>query len=240
MRMIPDPTGRFRDRPFYEPEELDRDCEERLSTFLREIHGKVVFPVVTDDFTKLIERHVEDFDPYADLSGYGEGVEGVTEFRARHKPTVRIAADLSNEGHRESRLRTTLTHELGHVLHHAWLFDERHGGGLFPEPARHNDVQVCKRDTLLEAPLTDWMEWQAGHVCGAFLMPITRVRKLAETVARSTPPPPLEAITAESAFGAALINAVIDGFAVSREAAQVRLLRLNILTSPARQPRRVA
>lgn len=240
MRMIADPTGRFRERPFYEPEELDRDCEKRLSTFLREIHGKVAFPVATDDLTKLIERHVEDFDPYADLSGYGEGVEGVTEFRPHHKPAVRIAAGLSNETHRENRLRTTLTHELGHVLYHTWLFDQRHGGGLFPAPARTDDVQVCKRDTLLEAPLTDWMEWQAGHACGAFLMPITRVRKLAQDIARTTPPPALEAITADSAFGRALIEAVVQGFSVSREAAEVRLRRLELLSSPARRPARIA
>jgi hypothetical protein len=236
MKMIADPTGRFRERPFYEPDELDRDCEKTLSAFLRDIHGKVAFPVVTDDLTKLIERHVEDLDPYADLSGYGQGVEGVTEFRPHHKPTVRIAAALSNETFRENRLRTTLTHELGHVLYHTWLFDQRHGGSLFPLPARTDDVQVCKRDTMLDAPQTDWMEWQAGHVCGAFLMPISRIRKLIEDTARTTPPPALEPITAETAFGRALIDSVIDRFAVSREAAEVRLRRLNALTSPARRP----
>lgn len=240
MRMIADPTGRFRERPYYEPEELDRDCEKRLSTFLREIHGKVEFPVLTDDLTKLIERHVEDFDPYADLSEYGEGVEGVTEFRPHHKPTVRIAADLSSESYRENRLRTTLTHELGHVLYHTWLFDNRHPGGLFPAPARTDDVQVCKRDTLLEAPTADWMEWQAGHVCGAMLMPITRVRKLAQEIAATTPPPPLEEITIQSAFGRTLIEAVVGRFSVSREAAEVRVRRLGILTSPAVRPSRIA
>lgn len=232
MRMIPDPTGRFPERPFYDPAELDLDCEKRINAFLRDVHGKIEFPVVTDDLTKLIERHVRDFDQYADLSLYGPGVEGVTEFYPGNKPNVRISDALSNDAHRENRLRTTLTHELGHVFYHTWLFDQRVAGQLFPKPSqKKNDVQVCKRDTILDAPQSDWMEWQAGHACGALLMPVSRIKALAREVVQRTPPPDMTAIALDSPFASALIDGVVDRFQVSREAARVRLQRLRFLPS---------
>jgi len=230
MKLIPDPTGRFKERPYFDAAELDVDCESRVSKFLRSIHGKVEFPIATDDLTKLIEQHVDDFDSFADLTTlYGEGVEGVTEFRPGKKPIVRIHQDLTGDDARENRLRTTLTHELGHVIYHAWLFDLRDAPSLFPKP-RSNDVQVCKRETILNAPQVDWMEWQAGHVCGAMLMPSSRVRRLAKEVAASNPPPELEAIGPDSAYGRALIRAVSTQFQVSSDAAEVRSHRLGLLS----------
>jgi hypothetical protein len=40
-------------------------------------------------------------------------------------------------------------------------------------------MQICYRDNILDAAQTDWMEWQAGYVCGALLMPASKVRELA-------------------------------------------------------------
>lgn len=231
MKLIPDPTGRFPQRPFYEPAELDIECEKVMSQFLRSLYGKVIYPVSTDDLTKLIERHVDDFDSYANLTAqYGEGVEGVTEFRPGHRPIVRIHEILATDEFRENRLRTTLTHELGHVLFHTWLFDQRSAPSLFPAKPRADDVQVCKRDTLINAPQVDWMEWQAGHACGALLMPASRARKLAREVVERVPPPPLEALVPDSNYGRALILAFCEQFHVSRDAAQVRAHRLNLLS----------
>lgn len=232
MKLIADPTGRFAKRPFYEPAELDSECELLMGNFLRKQRGKVSYPVSTEDLTVLIEQHVNDFDSYADLgSRYGDGVEGVTEFRPGQKPNVRIDRSLMGDSSRENRLRTTLTHEFGHARFHAWLFDERAGPSLFPKPPSQDDVQVCKRETMLDASQSNWMEWQAGHVCGAILMPASRVRRLAKGVAERVPPPALEPITAEGAFGSALIGEVVTAFQVSREAAQVRLHRLQLLSS---------
>lgn len=202
-----------------------------IGKFLRDLYGKVEFPISTDDLTKLLERHVDDLDLYADLTtDYGDGVEGVTEFRPGHKPNVRISTDLSSVEGRENRLRTTLTHELGHVHFHTWLFDDRQQG-LFPH-SKAAAAQVCKRETIIDAPMVDWMEWQAGHVCGAILMPASRVRKAAKDLLQTIKPPDLEPITATGTYGAALIRQVMDRFQVSSEAARIRLLRLEILTSP--------
>jgi hypothetical protein len=229
--MISDPTGRFKERPFYEPGELDRECERLVTMFLKELHGKVDYPIATDDLTKLIERHVADLDSHADLGHYGSGVEGVTEFTPRKKPTVRIAAALAGEAYRENRLRTTLTHELGHVLFHTWLFDLRAGDSLFPIATKKgDDTQICKRDTIVDAPQTDWMEWQAGHVCGAILIPGGRARELAAEVAKRVPPPELAAVTPSTPFARALVDAVVERFQVSADCARVRAQRLNLIS----------
>lgn len=178
MRLAPDPTGRFARRPFYEMTELDTACELLVEGLLLSLHGKVTYPISTDDITKLIERHVEDLDLYADLSSmYGDGVEGVTEFRPDGKPTVRIIAMLADDERRENRLRTTLAHEFGHVHFHSWLFDTQgHTGQLFVDEPRPKAAQVCRRETIVDAPMVDWMEWQAGHISGALLMPVTAIR----------------------------------------------------------------
>jgi hypothetical protein len=47
---------------------------------------------------------------------------------------------------------------------------------LFGSEVPAGGVQVCKRETLINAPTIDWMEWQAGYVCSALLMPATHLR----------------------------------------------------------------
>jgi Zn-dependent peptidase ImmA (M78 family) len=120
-----------------------------------------------------------------------------------------------------NRLRTTLTHELGHVHFHSFLFDGEQSGNLFDDQAVPKSNK-CTRADISQATQTDWMEWQAGYTCGAFLMPATalastiieflRLRRL--TVAR---------FGLFSEDGQELIQAVCDAYEVSRDAARVRL-----------------
>ena len=107
-----DTSGRFRPRPYYTDSELEQICEDAICGFLRERHGKAVFPVSTADLTVLIEQHVDDLDSYSDLE---DGIDGLTHFFPKKKPKVKIASRLQ-EAYLENRLRTTLTHEHGHVL----------------------------------------------------------------------------------------------------------------------------
>jgi hypothetical protein len=227
MRYVRDQTGRFAERPHYEPKELDTMFERIIVDFLKAKHGKVEFPITTDDLTILIERDSEDLDPYADLSVYGDGVEGVTEFVPGRKPRVRIAAALAESENRENRYRTTLTHEYGHVRLHGYLFAvEPRGPGLF-DTQRKTDVIVCKRDRMVTAPRTDWLEWQAGYACGAILMPATHTRQVvADYQTRANL---YGAVPATSKHGQALIEALIQTFQVSRDAARVRLSVLGVL-----------
>jgi hypothetical protein len=219
MRYVRDTTGRFSMRPHYEPIELDQECERVLAAFFG---GAIPKPIETDDLTRLIERDTSDFDPGADLSKYGADVEGVTEFKPGCKPGVRIAGELAYDEVRQNRYRTTLTHEYGHVHFHADLFEgQRHVADLFNPGATVGGQQVCKRDGIINTRHTDWMEWQAGYVCGALLMPITYFRCLVSDYQQT------HKIFGPVAIGSVRATALIDTvrleFRVSADAAQVRL-----------------
>ena len=227
VRYVRDTTGRFSQRPHYKPEDLDRECESIITEFLKNKYGKADFPVTTDDLTLLIERDTDDFDSYADLTVYGNDVEGVTEFQPGKKPIVRISESLSNDERRENRLRTTLTHEYGHVHFHAYLWEVEPPGTDLLRQNPNANKQICKRDTMLEAIQTDWMEWQAGYACGAILMPISRLRRVVGAYQEANNLFGVIGITSE--HGQALITSVQTAFQVSADAARVRLLKLNIL-----------
>jgi hypothetical protein len=51
--------------------------------------------VPTEALTILIERDAADLDLYADLSGEGADVQGVTELAAGARPSVKIARELT-------------------------------------------------------------------------------------------------------------------------------------------------
>jgi hypothetical protein len=123
MKWIADTSGRFGWRPFYDQEELDNECEQIVSNFLLTKNGAFHFPISTDDLCIMIEQDASDLDLYADLSGEGPDVEGVTEFIPHKKPAVRIAQELSVETVNYHRLRTTLAHEYGHVRFHTFLWE---------------------------------------------------------------------------------------------------------------------
>ncbi len=225
MKWVADPTGRFAKRPYYEGEELDRECEGIISAFLRKEHATVSYPITTNDLTILIEREVASLDLYADLSTEGEGVEGMTEFFRQGRPAVHIAAELSESG-REHRLRTTLTHELGHVRFHTflWTFEteppSRVGAGV--------KSPRCHRETVIHARPVDWLEWQAGYASGAFLMPLAALRR---TVGEAWEGMGIVGdLAVASNPGQELIRRVQARYLVSADAARVRLLQLGILT----------
>jgi Zn-dependent peptidase ImmA (M78 family) len=223
MRLVRDTFHGFRERPHYDQAELEDKFERIVVDFLKTKYGKAEFPFRTDDITTLIERDVTDLDQFADLSKYGTAVEGVTEFRRSSKPKVLI----SNTVHRyENRLRTTLTHEYGHVILHGDLFateDRKLNIG----PNQLPTAIYCKRDTMISARKVDWMEWQAGFASGAALMPksyvysaIAPIRDRMGVYGQVEP---------SGEAGTAIINAVIERFQVSREAATVRLKILGFL-----------
>jgi len=230
MRQVRDTTGRFSLRPHYEPLELDRACERLLSDFFRPTHGEIPTPILTDDLTRLIERDTSDFDPGANLRSYGHDVEGVTEFSSTKKPRVRISAELAYDERRENRYRTTLTHEYGHVHFHSYLFAmEPPGGEMFDGKSSSKQIQVCKREAMINAPQIDWMEWQAGYVCGSLLMPISAFRRVvgAYQLAHNLFGP----VAFGSLDATALIELVRKTFLVSTDAARVRLTKLDFLAA---------
>lgn len=224
VRWCPDDKGRFHRRPFYKAEELDAECEKLLADFRRESGRKPDVAIDTDDLTVMIERHVGDLDVYADLSEDGPEVEGVTLFAAQRKPDVAIAERLTSDDRRSNRFRTTLAHELGHVVLHDPLYQEKLAmGDLFA--AVTEERLICKRDTMVDAPMTDWMEWQACYFSGALLMPRRAIIDLAKEHG--------DGITGAPRYGtekgANLVGDAMDRFVVSHDAARVRLSVLGLL-----------
>ncbi len=216
MKWIPDPTGRFPQRPFYERDELDRECEQFVGNFLHARYGKTTYPLVTNDLEVLLEQEVEDLDLWADLSSDGLEVQGKTIFSPKGKPAVQITLELQDPN-RENRLRTTLAHELGHVRFHNYLYG-LHAGA---------PSTCCSDNVIIDASHVDWLEWQAGYCSGAFLMPLNdlrrTVRKAKRQIGFDTEP------TVLSSEGQAFIHMVKDAYLVSVDAARVRLLQLKCL-----------
>jgi hypothetical protein len=225
VRWVRDPTGKFPQRPHYDPAELDAECEHFITTFLKDRHGSVRFPIDTDDIAVLIEREAEGLDLYADLSLEGDGVQGVTDFRINGRPLVRISKDLSLQTHRRNRLRTTLTHELGHVRFHNFLWSL--GQTKLSGRALREASPRCHRNSILGATESDWMEWQAGYASGSFLMPLAALRSVVLRYRQGGAE--FEPIYVETDPGQALLSAVQDQFDVSADAAKVRLLKLGYM-----------
>ncbi len=226
MRWVRDRTGRFIWRPWYNKEEIDDICEEAMTRFLRTRHGLVTYPVSTDDLTRFIEQEADDLDLYADLTVYGGNgvdVEGMTTFVWGGRPRVQIARTLSVAKGREPRLRTTLAHELGHVLLHNFTGERamddlpQVSGDVFTEP-----TTVRPTGPTTEVPQVDWMEWQARYACGALLMPVTALQ---DAISPGRDPTGPQATLAGAAFGR-LIDHVQGYFLVSAAAAHTRLRQL--------------
>jgi hypothetical protein len=230
MKWVQDSTGRFEQRPHFEPGELDAECEAVISGFLVRKHGAIDYPIRSDDLAILLESLAADVDVYADLASEGEGVEGVTYFDPRGgKPRVRIASYLAEDPRRQNRYRTTLAHELGHVVLHSFIWKL--------DPARVSKASLsaasprCRRDGMLSAPARDWMEWQAAYASGAFLMPRSGLDELMETLhpGRGSEPIPDRGGPANE-----LVKEVERRFRVSTEAATVRLLQTGHLGASTR------
>lgn len=220
MKMIPDKTGRFRMRPFWEVAELERMCEETITGLLRKRYGFDRVPVPTEAITVLIERDAAELDVATDLSDEVYDGFGVTLFYAGRKPTVKIARELWEKRSRNNRLRMTLAHEYGHVMLHAWLYETY---------AISKDPQRCYWNTLHPARhVVDWAEWQAGYAGAALLMPDSFMRRAVEAffVERKERPP----VAKDSAEASSLAQRISLAFDVSVEAATVRLAKLSYFT----------
>lgn len=228
MKWVKDNTGRFPRRPHYLPEELDLECEATITTFLKQRHSRVEYPISTDDLTVLVETMVDDLDLYADLSKEAGEVEGVTDFVPGRRPKVRISERLSNDLRVANRFRTTLTHELGHLQFHGCMFELGKSESPLIASVSVPVSNKCKRDKILHAGQSDWMEWQAGYCCGSFLMPLDALRQATRTFIADKNAT-IAQFSLSSPEAEELIDRVCCTFQVSQDAARVRLLQRGVL-----------
>jgi hypothetical protein len=269
MKWVNDATGRFAWRPYYDQAELDNECEQIVSAFLKAKNGTCHFPISTDDLSVMIEQDTSDLDLFADLSAHGNDIEGLTDFFPDKKPAVKITLELSLDSSRSHRLRTTLAHEFGHVRFHSFLWEfnrakrpesniikklvlrrrkylqlcqgfsagtdfknsdrslRNNGGPGQFSGDKSGSCFSCKQGSMLDAPVSDWMEWQAGYVGGAVLMPLTPLRNLF----RKTPAGynGQDWVPVDSNAAQELILHTAEEFDVSTDAARVRLLKLGFI-----------
>jgi hypothetical protein len=226
MIWVPDATGRFRERPHYQPDELDVDCEATIEDVLLKRHGRIDYPVSTEDLFFMLEQ-VACVDAYADFDQVEGDVWGESEFLPGEQPRVGIWRELTEKDRYENPLRTTITHEFTHVRHHGPLFElHRSQAALFGD--NRNKTWICKREQVEGHGKPDWMEWQAGYCSGALLMPrqalrgvFTHFLKDHNIVAAQVGKGTLEEIE--------LVTTVVKRFEVSRKAATVRLRQLRYL-----------
>jgi Zn-dependent peptidase ImmA (M78 family) len=216
-------SGRRQPRPVYfTREQLDELCEEIIVGFCMERYGQELNPVPTEALLQLLEEHAHDVDQLAELP---EGVNGVTLYYWDRKPTVQIDARLTQQHWRETRRRSTLTHECSHAIQHAPLWRE-----LGPEnPGDGPVAQSCRCEYTDDShdQWDEWMEWQARYMSGSFLMPKTRLCRLAQRLAQAKGwKLPLDGELPPSLY---LAEHVVIAFHVSREAAMVRLRQLGFI-----------
>ncbi|MCX6378988.1 MAG: ImmA/IrrE family metallo-endopeptidase [Armatimonadetes bacterium] len=222
MRLIPDKTGRFSCRPFFEDGELDLECDRIITQFLTKKYGCVKLPICTEDLKCLLETKA-DLDLYVTLN---QGEEGKTDFR-RKKPDVHISEILSSEARYENRLRTTLAHEFGHVHFHGPFYEMKKAQLVLDFFGNELElVLVTYRSSVITASETDWLEWQAGYVSGALLMPISHVKP---RVLQYLGQHGTTAVSLESPLAQNLIQKASLRYQVSAVAARVRLQQLGYI-----------
>jgi Zn-dependent peptidase ImmA (M78 family) len=225
-RAIPDPVSGLPWRPFKSEQEIDHECESFLRQFFDLPPGTTIpLPLATDDLTVMIEANAKRLDLYANMR---EQIEGLTTISATALPMVRINRLLTIASHRSNRLRSTLAHELYHVVFHAPYYQEMcKQTNLFESTATQF---VCARSTILRAPRVDWREWQAAYGAGALLMPLTALQQVIRVHSTTYGFPPY---TEGSQEAHAMVAVVASYFEVSHEAAAVRLRQKGVLQAAA-------
>ena len=136
--------------------------------------------------------------------------------------------------YKENRLRTTLLHELGHVVIHDPLWQREFKKLQLPFDTKEHRIQICKRKTLFSKNEPnyenyDWMEWQANYFASAFLMPKDEIYKIYKDFTKGQKS--FTYITVESEKAIKLIDLVSQKFQVSKDAARIRLQIIKILVN---------
>src|SRR5579871_3039525 len=151
MKTFRSKAGPFTEQPFFKPAEIEATCTEELQKL--NLYPSDPAPIRIDRF---IEKRFRIQPAYADLPN---GLLGFTRFSSKGVEEIVVAKALDDEGIKpaERRLRTTLAHEGGHGLLHAYLFalgirpDSLFGDGL----ATDGPKILCRDDGVTGASPTD-------------------------------------------------------------------------------------
>jgi hypothetical protein len=169
--------GRFREQPFFKPNEIETICEEALRKV--ELMPSCAEPI-------RIERFIEKrFGLTPEYSALPQGILGYTMFGSSGPSSMVIAQALADAGTvvAERRINTTLAHEAGHCLLHSHLFALADMPlDLFRDEAVHTEKpKILCRDVPGGAYDGKWWEFQANAAIGPLLMPAGLVTVIVES-----------------------------------------------------------
>lgn len=158
------------DFPGYSGLELDNFAFEIVKRFQPKLlTGEEAFDI--DWFIEVVEDDlIIDFHFTGDL--LPPGIDGCTSISDN---TVYINSELTNNPHDEKYLRSTIAHELGHVILHVPFLRELNIEKIFSQKKKEEQgIQLYRKD---EIPVYKNPEWQAWRFAGALLMPEPAIRK---------------------------------------------------------------
>jgi hypothetical protein len=220
MKTFRTKSGPFSQRPHFEPAEIDRTCDD-------ELRKAGLYPATPQAIRidRFIEKRFKISHEYQELP---EGVLGYTRFAKTGVEAIIISAALEAEKGKvaERRVRTTLAHEAGHGLLHAYLFalDEK-PGHLFDADS-HADHKILCRDVKEDegqkrAYGGRWWEFQANRAMSGLLCPKALVHDALKPFMR--PIGSLGAQVLDENQRADAVRAVADIFDVNPVVARIRI-----------------
>lgn len=222
MRWYKGPEGD--ERLWLEPSEIEQIMEDELRK--AELWPTSTAPAV--DIEAFVENHLRaSLDQHAPLD---PDVLGLTEFRTRQAPVIKINRDLTGSAMDAEwsppgvlgRWRATLAHEATHVVIHGILFELNPDQGVLfgsDQPAASPRLFRClKRDVSASSSRGDWREIQANRGMAALLMPKPMFLDAATDLIGSG--------TSESETLIKAASTLAGLFQVSRESASIRLKTL--------------
>jgi hypothetical protein len=175
MKVLHSTTGPFRERPHYELHDIEMICVDELRS--AGLYPTSPNPIRID---RLIEKRFHITHRYDDLPA---GVLGYTKFGPNGVESIVVARVLSEEGSKvgERRITTTLAHETGHVLLHAYLFAlGSKPRSLFDDADQDVPELLCRDIPAVSSGKRTydgrWWEYQANRAIGGLLLPRELVR----------------------------------------------------------------
>ncbi|MEN6537877.1 MAG: hypothetical protein ABFD89_29770 [Bryobacteraceae bacterium] len=184
MKTFRTTRGPFAERPFFSDAEVERMCLDALNEV-----GLLPQTPTAIRIDRFIETKFKVGVSYEDLP---QGLLGFTTFDGGRVASVVVAKSLDNEttATAERRIRTTLAHEGGHGLFHAYLFALAPGTKpLFGDVSDPDKPKVLCRGEGASATQYrgEWWEYQANKAIGALLMPRPLVDRAVERYLATSP-----------------------------------------------------
>ena len=222
MKTFRSQSGPFAQRPHFEPVEIDRICADELRK--ANLYPDSPQPIRIDRF---VEKRFRVVPTYEHLPA---GVLGYTKFSKNGVEAIVVSEALDAEGGKvaDRRIRTTLAHEAGHGLLHAYLFALAEKSLHLFDTDSHSDHQILCRDVQGEERKRGydgrWWEFQANGAMGGLLCPRTLVHKA--LTAYLVPSGSLGAMTLDEQRREAAARSLSDIFDVNPVVAKIRINEL--------------